>query len=203
MGVLNALMTLGHVKEEDLNAVLPLAVEAVKKQEELWFEEDGERKLDLSSGNDQEAVLAAALEAISTVQVPVEALQHVKKMYFDGGNEIYMWFESAVATALGLEDWELDTGGESELYVIKSFAGIGALTSLESLSLDAYGWSSDERDMTPFADLPSIVTLQLMGAPFQNSACLLQVKSLRKVEGAGKLDPEVVADLQKAGVEIK
>jgi len=121
---------------------------------------------------------------------------------FDGGEEIYLWIEETTAELLGLEGWELDTGGESELYRVESFAGVQAMPALTSLFLDSYGWSASPRDATALSTLKQLLSIDLMGAPLDNAQVLTQLPSLRKVSGARKLDPALCTTLRNANVEV-
>jgi len=178
LGVIDQLLTLEEVTPEDLQAVLNAGIETIRKTEELWFDDDGEKVLDVDDC--MEEILQIAVEAMGDLKVSQSQLARVTALDFDGGNEVYMWLECATAEALGLEGWELDTGGESELYLVRSLDGILSLPALEVLNLDAYGWTDSPRD----------------------ASVLLKCKALKAVKQSSGLDDATKAALVEAGVEV-
>ena len=199
VGALGRLLETDHVDEATLDAALTPAVTKILAEADYWTEEDGERKPDLDYDED---MLQHGLDALAELELGTEALASVTGLDFDGGNEIYMWFEQRLAERLGLEGWELDTGGESELYVVSSFAGLERLTGLETLDLDAYGWSDKARDAAPFASLTGLRELNLMGAKLDGAEALLGLPALTKVRGAGGLPAGVREALAGKGVTV-
>ena len=196
---LGALLELELVDTEVLQRALESGIEAIRANPDYWYEEDGERRLDTDEC--AEEILQHAIAALGAVEVSADALAAVTSLDFDGGNEIYMWLEATTAELLGL-GWELDTGGESELYVVDSFAGVQALARLEALNLDAYGWVGHERDATPLAELAALAELDLCGAQLSNADALTKLPALRRVRGADKLPAAVREALQAKGVEL-
>jgi hypothetical protein len=200
MAALNALRSAGVVNDAVLKAALAPAIERIRANDKYWHGEDGERRVD--AGEWMEDLLGHAITALASVEVQASDLAAITSLSFDGGEEIYMWLEENTAEQLDLDAWELDTGGESNLYRVESFDGVQALPALTSLLLDAYGWSDSPRDATPLVALKELSTLKLMGSPLENAQILAQLPSLRKVTGADDLDPTVCTALRNAGVEV-
>lgn len=200
VAALDALMSAGVVNADALTAALAPALARIRANEAYWYEEDGERRLDASAW--MEELLGHAIASLASVEVQASDLAAITSLSFDGGADIYMWIEENTATQLGLEGWELDTGGESDLYLVASFDGVQALPALTSLCLDAYGWSKRPRDASPLAALGQLSSIELMGSPLDNAQVLTRLPSLRKVSGASGLDETVRAALRSAGVEV-
>jgi len=200
MAALDALLEREQIEPSQLAAAANSGIEAIRANDELWLEEEGERRLNVDECRDQ--ILAELITALGRLELEPDALAGVESLDFDGGNEIYMWIEGTGAELLGLEDWELDTGGESELYTVASFEGIGALKGLVSLSLDAYGYASHARDASPLLALPGLTTLELAGAELSDASVLTKLPALERLRGTRQIDAAVLDELRAAGVDL-
>lgn len=201
MGALDRLLASESITTELLTAALARARAAIEADEECWADEDGERVLAVDECADE--LLQHGLDALAHIEVDPAQLAEITTLSFDGGNEIYMWFEEAVAELLGLESYELDTGGESDLYLVRSFDGLAAMPGLQALNLDAYGWLEKARDASPLRHLSKLETLNLMNAKFDNAAVLLELPALRQLRHGEGLDPQLLAGLRERGVEVE
>jgi len=199
LAALGALLGSERIDTATLDAALSPAIAAIQANPEFWTEEDGERTLDL---DECDAVLEVGVHALGEVEVTSDQLAAIESLDFDGGNEIYMWFEGAVARRLGLKEWALDTGGESDLYLVTTLDGLAAMPGIRKLHLYAYGWVYAERDASPLAALSGLVELHLGNAKFSNLDVLLELPALRKLRGAENLSEELRDRLASAGVEF-
>ncbi len=151
LGILSAMLDEGTLQESDIEPALQKGVDAVRSHSKFWHE----GVLDMDSFGPEE-ILSILVENFGDVLVSQSQLDSVTSLNFDGGNEIYMYLEGHSATLLDLEDWELDTGGESDLYLVNNFEGAQILQNLEELDLDAYGWCTTIRDASPLGKVPSL-----------------------------------------------
>ena len=179
LGVLNALLASGAVAAADLVAI----VESTGPDgPEDGYPGPGPR-------------LAMSLHLLHAVAVPADEVAAITRLYFDGGNEIYMLIEQTL---------DIDTGGESDDYNVTSLEGIQALSGLESLDLDGHGYRSAPLDLTPLAGHPRLSVLCLTG--FCASAVTLEsLPRLRSLDAfhADLDDPEVPDRLAARGVTVR
>jgi len=198
LGALDALLHAGTLAADRLEPALVAAKAAIKAEPTFWNGDE----LELGDDNDYE-MLALAVVALGDLEVTEAELASVTSISFDGGNDIYMWLEPALADALGLESYQLDTGGESETYVVKSLDGIAGLPALEQLSLDAYGYTAQTRPLTPLRGHRALKRIVLAGK-FSDPEALLACPALASVQFAAHepLEPSVVEALRKKGVEV-
>ena len=198
LGALDALLRAGTLDTARLEPALVAAKAAIEAEPSFWNGDE----LDLDDDHDYE-MLALAVVALGDTEVTEAELGSVTSLSFDGGNDIYMWLEPGLAGALGLEDYRLDTGGESETYAVKSLEGVAGLPALEQLSLDAYGYSSSTRTLAPLRGHPALKRIVLAGK-FTDQEALLACPALARVQFAAHepLDGKVVDELRKKGVEV-
>jgi hypothetical protein len=97
-----------------------------------------------------------------------------------------------------------DSGGELDTYALGSLEGIGQLSGLERLSLDAHGYTSGVRDLSPLARHPTVAKLYL-SSKCQGAEALLTMPALKEVDvGSAKLTPDSVLGALKAkGITVK
>lgn len=199
LGTLDALLRAGLLSTDRLRPALVVAKAAIEGEPTFWNGDE----LDLD-GNRDHAMIARAVEALGDTDVTTSELASVTSLSFSGGNDIYMWLEPELALALGLEDYALDTGGESDSYLVESLEGLAALPALEQLSLEAYGYASHTRALTPLRGHPSLKRIVLAGR-FSDQEALLECPALAHVQFAAHeaLDPAVVQALRAKGIEVE
>jgi len=202
LGVLEVLLRDGTLGPRALDPAFDRAAERVRADGDLWTLEDGERQLDLDGGAVDE-VLAYAVETLGVVEVPKADLATVRELDFDGGNEIYGLVETKLASRLGLEDWELDTGGETDVFQVLSLAGVEALPKLWLLDLGGHGFCRKERSLAPLAGHPALSKLTLTGS-FGDPNVLLELPALERLRtfGGPSLPGSVLKELRERGVDV-
>ena len=201
LGILCSLMMNQRIDTEVLGIVLEKAVAKLRADAAFWNAE-GTPVLD---GDNDYRMLGIAADLLGEVEVTEDDLATIRDLSFDGGGDIYMWLEQSLAVAIGLEDYELDTGGESDVYVVRSLEGLGRLPNLGRLSLDAYGFSDSTRSLLPLASAPALEEVYIQG-DFSEAESLLRCPALRCVRyGAypGVPIPDaIVEQLRQKSVEV-
>ncbi|GAA1582509.1 DUF6892 domain-containing protein [Actinoplanes couchii] len=140
--------------------------------------------------------LAASLTLLHAFGITEAQAAAVEAVDFDGGNEIYMLVEQTL---------DIDTGGESDDYIVASLAGERQLPGLRSLDLDGHGYRSAALDLTPLAGHPTLEKLLLTGDATA-AATLESLPALRDLDVslAGNLDdPDVLNRLENRGVAVR
>jgi hypothetical protein len=169
LGVLDALLQLGHLDEEQLRSKIASIpdpqVESPWEYEDEW--------------------IAEALTRLAEVEIDPEHLSTIEGLDFDGGNDIYMLIE---------ETLDIDTGGETDHYQVGSLAGVERLTSLQSLNLDGHGYREAALDLGPLRDHPSLRRVVLSGKCIAAQA-LEHMPALAEIDvGLGSVDDGAVLD---------
>ncbi len=176
LGILDALLAKGSLDTQTLEPALERAASRVRLDKRFV---DRRGRLDTSNGKDWR-MLALAVEELARTEIEPDALSVIEVLSFDGGSEIYRWLESRFADRLGLEAGALDTGGESDLYVVRSLEGLARLPRMKTLSLDAYGFVEERRSLRSLTDHPALEHIALIGA-FDDDEALLTCSKLRFV----------------------
>lgn len=123
------------------------------------------------SPEDEDAHLAKAVKALSTLPLSARSLASVRRL----GRSLR--FEGVFESILGVE-----TGGEADYAALRSLAGIDALTGLEDLDLSGLlNLDAAPLDLAPLAGLRRLVKLNLGGGKVKNLEALLKVRSLKKL----------------------
>ena len=186
----------------DTTKMFDAALTKIRADEELWFEEDGVRQLDLEESSVVDAILLHAVEATADLAVQQDMLDRVTKLQFDGGNDVYNdLLPEALSSRLECEEWELDTGGETEVFSVNSLDGIDKLANLESLDLDAHGFRKGGHDLTPLQGHAKLGELRLTGVA-AGANVLTSLTALTKLDGADGLPEAVKAALVERGVAV-
>jgi hypothetical protein len=179
LGVLEALLRLGHLDEdalrEKLAGIRDPDVEVDREYEDQW--------------------IAEALARLAEAEIDPDHLGEIEDLGFDGGNDIYMLIE---------ETLDIDTGGETDHYQVGSLAGIERLTGLASLNLDGHGYRRATLDLGPLREHPSLQRVVLSGKCSATQA-LEHMPALVVVDiGLGSVDDDAVLErLAARGVEVR
>jgi hypothetical protein len=179
LGILEALLGLGHLDENDLRERLADIrdpdVEVDREYEDEW--------------------IAKALARLAEVELDPDTLGEIERLDFDGGNDIYMLIE---------ETLDIDTGGETDHYQVGSLAGIERLGGLQVLNLDGHGYRKASLDLGPLRDHPTLTRLVLSGKCIGAQA-LEQMPALTQVDvQLGSLDDGAVLErLTARGVDVR
>jgi hypothetical protein len=179
LGILDALLGLGHLDEDDLRERLADIrdpdVEVDREYEDEW--------------------IAKALARLAEVELDPDSLAEIERLGFDGGNDIYMLIE---------ETLDIDTGGETDHYQVGSLAGIERLGGLRVLNLDGHGYRKAQLDLGPLRDHPTLERLVLSGKCI-GAGVLEQMPALTQVDvQLGSLDEGAVLErLTARGVEVR
>lgn len=178
LGILNALIPLGHLDEEELRAKLASIRDA--EVESPWEHED--------------EWIGTALDRLAEVELDPNHLSEIDHLDFDGGNDIYMLIE---------ETLDINTGGETDHYQLGSLAGIERLTRLETLDLDGHGYRSAPLDLGPLRGHPTLRKLVLSGTCIAAQA-LEHMPALAEVDiSLGSVDDGAVLDrLAARGIAV-
>lgn len=135
-----------------------------------------------------------AIFELVTLPLPDEAVAAVTSLDFDGGNTIYGLIERAI---------DVDTGGETDDYELRSLAGVGALRALTRLDLDGHGYRAADLDLAPLAAHPALADVRLSGHCV-NAAALASLPALAKLDVRhATLDDDALPDrLAARGVVV-
>lgn len=199
LGVLDALACAGSGL--DCSRAFDEAARRIKADDTLHEGEGDDRSLDLVSY--QEEVLRHAVAALGQVEFEASALEAVTWLGFDGGNEIYcMVIPEELASRLGCDDYDLDSGGETDAFEVRSLEGLQRLSALEVLHLDGHGFNDEGLDLTPLRAHPTLREITLTGTVLHPEV-LLSVPGLEQVSRVGKrITEEVAAELRGRGVSL-
>lgn len=179
LGILDALLGLGHLDEEDLRERLADIrepnVRVDREYEDEW--------------------IAKALARLAEVEIDPDTLGEIERLGFDGGNEIYMLIE---------ETLDIDTGGETDHYQVGSLAGIERLGGLQVLNLDGHGYRKAPLELGPLRDHPTLQRVVLSGKCIGAHA-LEQMPALTEVDvQLGSVDDGAVLErLAARGVQVR
>jgi hypothetical protein len=179
LGILEALLGLGHLDEDDLRERLADIrdpdVDVDREHEDEW--------------------IAKALARLAEVELDPATLGEIERLGFDGGNDIYMLIE---------ETLDIDTGGETDHYQVGSLAGIERLGGLRVLNLDGHGYRKAPLDLGPLRDHPTLERVVLSGKCIGTHA-LEQMLALTEVDvQLGSLDDGTVLErLAARGVAVR
>lgn len=178
LGILEALLRLGHLDEAKLRARIADVREP--DAENPWEHED--------------EWIGNALELLAGVEIDPVQLSEIERLDFDGGNDIYMLIE---------ETLDIDTGGETDHYQVGSLTGVERLSGLEALDLDGHGYRQAALDLSPLRDHPALRRLVLSGKCI-NVQALERMPALASVDiGLGSVDDAAVLDrLAARGIEV-
>jgi hypothetical protein len=127
LGVMNALLDAGLLSDEELLNVLRPLTDGLDGDLEYDYTLDAENEL-----------LNAALALMHAVALDRGDVATITNLDFDGGNDIYMLIETAL---------RVDSGGESDYYLVHSLDGIEALSNLERFDNDSYGNDIDTSEL--------------------------------------------------------
>jgi hypothetical protein len=180
LGILEALLDLGHVDEAAL-------------RDRLADIRDPEAEVDRFS---EDAWIAEALARLAEVEIDPAHLPEIERLGFDGGNDIYMLIE---------ETLDIDTGGETDHYQVGSLAGIERLPGLQVLNLDGHGYRKASLDLGPLRDHPALRKLVLSGKCIAAQA-LEHIPTLTEVDaGQGRAvdDQAVLERLTARGIAVR
>lgn len=179
LGILEALLGLGHLDEDDL-------------RERLADIRDPDASVDREH---EDEWIAKALARLAEVELDPDTLDEIEQLGFDGGNDIYMLIE---------ETLDIDTGGETDHYQVGSLSGIERLGGLRVLDLDGHGYRKAPLDLGPLRDHPTLQRIVLSGKCIGTRA-LEQMSALAEVDvRLGSVDDGVVLErLAARGVEVR
>lgn len=154
-----------------------------------------EDKLEGIEGDDEYDRLRTGMARLHSIKLDRKKVARIERLDFDGGNEIYMMLEQGA---------DIDTGGEDDTYALRSIEGIGALTGLQTLSLDGHGYREETLDLRPLKEHPALATLILSGT-CSHAAVLETLPRLAKLDvRLGEVDDASVLDrLAARGVDIQ
>jgi hypothetical protein len=179
LGILDALLGLGHLDEDDL-------------RERLADIRDPDVDVDRES---EDEWIAKALARLAEVEIDPDTLSEIEQLGFDGGNDIYMLIE---------ETLDIDTGGETDHYQLGSLDGIERLGGLRVLNLDGHGYRKAPLDLRPLRDHPTLQRVVLSGKCI-GASVLEQMPALTQVDvQLGSLDDGAVLErLAARAVEVR
>jgi hypothetical protein len=178
LGILEALLGLGHLDEDDL-------------RERLADIRDPDVDIDREY---EDVLIAKALARLAEVEIDADTLGEIERLGFDGGNDIYMLIE---------ETLDIDTGGETNHYEVGSLAGIERLGGLRVLDLDGHGYRKAPLDLGPLRDHPSLQRLVLSGKCI-GARALEQMPALTEVDvQLGSVDDGALERLAARGVQVR
>jgi hypothetical protein len=162
---------------------------------ELFAKTDAVEQGDDAFEAEGNAVSALVQTLQNTVKIPDDILAKIESIHFDGGNDVYMDLEAAL---------EIETGGESDHYIVASIEGVQKLTSLRTLSFDSYGFNEKGIDLSPLAKHPSVESLDL--TVHSNFEILTTMPKLKKVQYSQHhsvaFSEETKATLVQRGVQV-
>jgi Family of unknown function (DUF6892) len=186
----------------DSGAVFDSAVAKIGEDAELWLEEEGGRKIDFDEPSNVDQILTHAVNAFAELEIEQPLLDRITTLHFDGGNDVYCdLLLEELSTRLKCEHWELDTGGETEVFAVASLGGIQALSKLESLNMDGHGFIDGGHDLSPLAGHPALRELILTGIA-SGADTLLSLNALTKLRGTRGLGDDVRAALVDKSVDV-
>jgi len=176
------------------------AVQVIRADDELWEGVGDARSLALDEPDILDRVLLHTVVASAELVVDDDALSGVEALQFDGGNDVYCDLVlEALAERLGREWWELDTGGETDAFAVRSLAGCLALPALTELDLDGHGFVDGGHDLSPLAGHPQLAALRNARVA-RGAEALLSCPRLTEVSNCRGLPAAVVSALQERGV---
>ncbi len=158
----------------------------------------GEAEFDLDPDDDwgeiEQRRLGAALARLADLEVSPDALAAITRLEFGGDADIYMLIEMTL---------DVDTGGESDDYLVGDLAGLCHLPALEHLDLDGHGFSEDGHDLEPLEGCPALRWLRLTGA-IRGADALLELPALEMVDARlARVDDAVLDALAARDVTVQ